>query len=147
MKKARKLVNPRFAKGKMYQQVMGEIAIANVCPFCPQHFKWHTKPILRRNKQWLITENFNSYENTSSHFLIIGEKHKEKFNQITKNDWIAITALSRWAIKKYFLHGGGLVLRFGDSIHTGATVAHLHFHLIVPQIKHGKAKTVWFPIG
>jgi len=38
-------------------------------------------------------------------------------------------------------------MRFGDSDYTGATVTHLHLHLMVPKLKRGKALTVEFPIG
>jgi len=147
MKKTKKLIDPRFAKGKMYQGVMKEIAAAKVCPFCPEHFKWHTKPILLRKNGWLITENFNPYKNASHHFLIVGEKHREQFNDIKPKDWAAISYLANWVIKKFSLRGGGLTMRFGDSTYTGATVSHLHLHLLVPEVKNGKAKPVYFPIG
>jgi len=40
-------------------------------------------------------------------------------------------------------------MRFGDSSVTGATVLHIHAHLIVPKIneKTKKARVVRFPIG
>lgn len=147
MKSTKKLVNPQFARGEMYQKTMKEIVAAKVCPFCPKHFKWHTKPILRRYKGWLITENFRPYDNTLHHFVIIGEKHIEKFEKLTTTDWQAISHLVSWAVKKYKIPGGGFTMRFGDSNYTGATVTHLHAHLIVPETKSGKAKTVSFPIG
>ena len=52
-------------------------------------------------------------------------------------------------IKKYKIKGGGLTLRFGEQNYTGATVLHLHFHLIVPKLKPKSklAKIVNFPIG
>lgn len=142
-----KLVNLRYAKGSKYGATLKEIKSAKVCPFCPKTFKWHTKPILRRTKNWLITENFNPYKNARYHFLIIGKSHKEGFRKLTQSDWRQISGLVRWAIEKYKLKGGGLVMRFGDSNYTGATVTHLHLHLIIPKLRHGRALTVEFPIG
>ena len=57
--------------------------------------------------------------------------------------------LANFAIKKYKIKGGALAMRFGDTNYTGASVAHLHFHIISPKInkKTGRAKTVNFPIG
>jgi diadenosine tetraphosphate (Ap4A) HIT family hydrolase len=131
----------------MYKKVMKEIVAAKVCPFCPEHFKWHTKPILRREKGWLITESFNPYPNTAYHLLIIGEKHRERFEELKPRDWETIVHLVKWAINKFSISGGGLTMRFGDSTYTGATVTHLHLHLLVPKLKNGKAKVVSFPIG
>ncbi|MBS3902797.1 MAG: HIT domain-containing protein [Anaplasmataceae bacterium] len=147
MKKTKKLVDGRFAKGEMYKGVIKEITKAKVCPFCPKHFKWHTKPILRRHKGWLITENFNPYPGAQNHLLIIGTKHQESFRDIRPADWKTISELVQWALRKFKIKGGGLVMRFGDSLYTGATVTHLHLHLIVPKIKGGRTETVNFPIG
>ncbi|MBI2592575.1 MAG: HIT domain-containing protein [Candidatus Colwellbacteria bacterium] len=143
----KKLVNLRYAKGSKYGETLKEIKTAKVCPFCPKTFKWHTKPTLRRTKNWLVTENFNSYKNARYHFLVISKSHKEGFQDLTLPDWRQISELVRWAIRKYKIKGGGLILRFGDSNYTGATVTHLHLHLIVPQLKRGKALRVEFPIG
>jgi diadenosine tetraphosphate (Ap4A) HIT family hydrolase len=149
MKKAEEklLVDPKFARGKMYKKVMSEIVSEKVCPFCPETFKWHTKPILKYNGDWFITENFNPYKNTKFHFLIISKKHNENFSDILSSDWKSITSLCNWAIKKYKIKGGGLTMRFGDTLYTGATIKHIHFHLISPEIKNKKAKPVYFPIG
>ncbi|KKU91614.1 MAG: hypothetical protein UY23_C0001G0220 [Candidatus Jorgensenbacteria bacterium GW2011_GWA1_48_11] len=147
MTKSKKLVNSRFAKSGHYQRIINEIKQVGVCPFCPETFKWHTKPILLRSRDWLITENFNPYKNTRYHFLIISRVHKEGFHNLVRSDWFQISKLVRWAIRKYKIRGGGLTMRFGDSDYTGATVTHLHLHLMVPKLKRGKALTVEFPIG
>jgi diadenosine tetraphosphate (Ap4A) HIT family hydrolase len=69
--------------------------------------------------------------------------HKEKFSELTKNDFYSMQTLVNWATKRLKITGGGLMLRFGDSEYSGATVHHLHFHFIEPQ----KSSTVIFPIG
>lgn len=147
MKKKSELVDKRFAKGKMYKKVINDIASKKVCPFCPETFKWHTKPILKRQNGWFITENFNPYKDSKFHLLVIGEKHKEELLDLTKDDWTTIMSLFTWAIKKFKIKGGGITMRFGDSLYTGATVKHLHFHLISPEVRNGKIKPVYFPIG
>ena len=143
----KKVVDPRFAKGGRYKQVIREIERVGVCPFCPENFKWHTKPILKRKGDWLITENFNPYKNTRHHFIVIKKTHKERFEELAANDWRDLSYLVAWTIKNFKLKGGGFAMRFGETAYTGATVCHIHAHLIVPQVLRGKAKTVWFPIG
>ncbi len=141
------LVDPRFAKGKMYSKVIAEINEAKVCPFCPKNFKWHTNPILRREKSWLITKSFNSYKNAKHHFIILCKSHKERFQELTQGDWKQISSLINWAIRTFKLPGGGVAMRFGDTKYTGATVVHLHLHLIIPRIRNNKALPVYFPFG
>ena len=60
----------------------------------------------------------------------------------------SIYCLAKWAAKKYKIQGGALTMRFGESNFTGATVSHLHAHLIYPAVgKRNHSKTVVFPIG
>lgn len=147
-KDGKKVVDPRFAKGGHYKKVIHEIQGEGVCPFCPDTFKWHTKPILKREGGWLITENFNPYKNARYHFIIVKELHKEQFEDLAPRDWRAVSSLAIWAIKKFKIKGGGFTMRFGETAFTGATVCHIHAHLIMPELgKNGRAKTVWFPIG
>ena len=141
----KKLINQRFAKSKMYSRVLKEAIGEKVCPLC--HMRWHTNPILKRDNGWMITENFQPYKNAQHHFVIISKKHRENFSELTSSDWQAIRNLAVWALRKFKIRGGGLAMRFGDTEHTGATVSHLHAHLIVPKIQNGKAKPVWFPFG
>lgn len=147
MKRKNRVVNPGPAKGKRYKRILHEIQGAGVCPFCPETFRWHTKPILGRLGDWLITENFNPYKNARCHFIIVKKTHQEHFGELSPADWKDLSALVRWAIKKFKIQGGGFMLRFGDTAHTGATVRHLHAHLIAPKMKDGRAKPVNFPIG
>jgi len=142
-------VNKRFAKGKdSYEQVISKIEMEDKCPFCLDNFKYHKNPILKRNGSWFITENSWPYKNAKYHFLLINRKHKETLGELNKKDWETMRSLANWAVKKYNLPGGALMLRFGDTDYTGATVCHIHAHIICPKLdKQGKSKTVYFPVG
>lgn len=142
------LVDPRNARTKEYKRVMSEIVAKGVCPFCPKTFKWHTKPILKRDRQWFITENFTPYPNAQYHFIVISKQHKENLSELSVEDLCSILNLMNWTTKKFKIKGGGITMRFGDTLYTGATVKHLHAHLIVPIVKAGKPPLpVYFPIG
>lgn len=146
--KKTRAVNPRFAKGKEYRQVIGAIDKIGHCPFCPENFKYHKKPILKKMSGWALTENSWPYKNTQKHFIIIAPNHKETLGELQPKDFETILHLSQWVVKKYNIRGGALTMRFGESDVTGATVSHLHAHLIYPSVgKGGKAKTVNFPVG
>ncbi|MBI2013353.1 MAG: hypothetical protein HYS87_00770 [Candidatus Colwellbacteria bacterium] len=144
---ANKFIDKRYAKSEYYKEVLTEINESRVCPFCPKHFKWHKKPILRVRGGWIITESMQPYKNSKYHFIMVAPKHKEQFKEVTANDWRYISYLVKWVIKEFSIKGGGFIMRFGDSTHTGATVRHLHAHLIVPKVSRGRAKAVYFPIG
>ena len=145
----KRFVNLSNARKGEYQKIITKIALTGKCPFCKDNFKYHKEPIIKQKKDWLLTKASWPYKNIHCHFLILGEKHKENFSQLTKNDLITISYLTRWAIKKYQIKGGALAIRFGQTDYTGASVSHLHFHLISPEInkKTKRAKVVNFPIG
>lgn len=138
-----------FAKSRAYRRVLEEIEATKRCPFCPQNFHYHKKPVLKRYHAWLATENSWPYKGARKHFLLIAEKHLESFDDLGLKDFEAVMKLTRWLVKKFKLPGGGLALRFGDPRFTGASVRHLHFQLIQParSKKSGRVATVNFPIG
>lgn len=144
-----RLVDARYAKTERYRRDMAEIEAAKICPFCPGNFKWHDNPVLKRRGGWLITESSHPYKNAERHFLIIGKRHTTDITQLRVFDWLAVQSLVVWAKREFKIPGGGLALRFGETTHTGASVQHLHFHLIQPQLEDSgdKARPVYFPFG
>ena len=138
-----RVVSPEFAKDEEYKGVLNTILMEGKCPFCPENFKYHKHPILFRIGEWQITRISWPYKNTRDHFLLLGDTHKEDLLALTDNDFASVRQLAAWAITEFDLPGGALTHRFGDSLYTGATVRHLHFHLVVPKL----GKTVNFPIG
>ena len=147
-KKVSKVVNPRFAKTGEYSKVIGTIESLGQCPFCPDNFRYHKNLILKKLHGWFITESSWPYKNSQKHFLIISPDHKETLAELRARDIESILSLSKWAVQKYRIRGGALTMRFGESDFTGATVSHLHAHLIYPANGKGKNyKTVIFPIG
>ncbi|MFH1714484.1 MAG: HIT domain-containing protein [Candidatus Nealsonbacteria bacterium] len=145
----KKFVNIRNAKKGEYKRVIEEILKTGKCPFCKENFKYHKKPVYKRKNGWFLTNNSWPYKNTKHHLIILGNKHKENFSELTKSDFESVVYLTNWALKKWKIKGGGLAMRFGDTNYTGASVSHIHFHIISPEInkKTKRSKTVNFPIG
>jgi len=150
-------VDLTYAKSGGYLEALQSIVAAGVCPFCPEHFNWHPNPILRRSRGWLLTESMQPYEGAARHYLLICQTHKESLAELGNSDMLEVLQLSRHATQLYAAElgvhseavGGGLMFRFGDTRHTGATVKHLHAHVIFPQIDPAseRAVPVYFPIG
>ena len=137
-------VDLRYAKSEDYRAVLEDILARGECPFCPNHLStWHTKPILREEGGWLITESRWPYEQAAHHFLVIGGRHLEHLEDIAPSDLAAVHHLMAWAAQKFGIPGGALLLRFGNPLFSGATVRHLHFHLISPR----EGEVVQFPVG
>lgn len=144
MNQTHSVVNPQYAKTDEYRKVLEEINTRGKCPFCPDELpRFHKEPTLFKIGEWQITRADFPYEDTLEHFILLGETHKIDFLQLTDEDWLSVRKLFAWAITEFNLPGGACTLRFGDPRYTGATVRHLHFHLIVPRV----GKVVNFPIG
>jgi len=142
--KEKKIVDPRFAKGRgEYENVINTIKETGKCPFCPNNFKYHKHPTLKKRGDWFITKISWPYKNHKCHFIIIKKSHVEDISELKAKDMENILFLSKWAVKEFKLKGGGLCMRFGDTNFTGSTVCHIHAHLITPI----RDKTVNFPIG
>ncbi len=138
-----KFVNTSYAKSEEYKRVINEIAKTGKCPFCPENFKYHKKPIYKTKGSWFLTNNSWPYKNTSQHLIVLGKKHKEEFSELTNKDWVEVGHLVNFAINKWKIKGGALCMRFGDTNYTGASVSHLHFHIISPRPR----RSVNFPVG
>jgi ATP adenylyltransferase len=114
--------------------VMQEIADEGHCPFCPEHLhKYHKQPILRQGEHWTVTPNQWPYENTRLHLLAITSYHTETLSDLRQGSMDELLGHLQWAELTYKIAAGGLAMRFGDLRKNGATVNHLHAHLIVPE--------------
>lgn len=141
--KSTRVVNPKYAQAGEYKDVIVNIENRGKCPFCPDNFRYHKNPVLRKSGGWLITENSWPYKDTRRHFIIIADRHMENLAELTASDLAAVKNLADWAVRRFRIKGGALTIRFGDSDYTGASVCHLHFHLIAPR----KSRCVNFPVG
>jgi len=140
---AKSFVDTRHAKSVEYRRVLEKIQKEDKCPFCPENFKWHLKQVLTENDRWFITTSRWPYKNVEHHLLLICKSHRERFESLSQYDLAKMRSLVFWACTRFKIEGAALAIRFGDTAFTGATVKHLHFHLIVPK----KGKVVNFPIG
>lgn len=108
---------------------------AGVCPFCLDHLKqYHTQPIEWEGKHWVITKNGWPYVNTKVHLLAILKEHQEHVTELSDEAAAELFTALKWAVQEYQIPGGGLVVRFGDTNYSAGSVAHLHAHIIQPDI-------------
>lgn len=114
-----------------YNSVITNIQKDGVCPFCPDQLaKYHKNPIIDETKYWLVTNNMYPYKNVRHHILLIHKEHIETIQEITDEAWKELHTIFLQAIGRSNIPGGTLFIRFGDTRFTGASVSHLHAHLV-----------------
>jgi diadenosine tetraphosphate (Ap4A) HIT family hydrolase len=125
------LLNLKNARVKHQLEQMKEIQRENVCPFCIKYFeKYHKAPILLETKYWLLTKNDYPYKGSKHHLLLVHKKHIEHIDQISVNAFKDLAYVIKFLKKKNKIIGGTFLMRFGDNRYTGATITHLHAHII-----------------
>jgi ATP adenylyltransferase len=129
-----KFVNPNNTQHRpdeKYSSVISDIQKDGVCPFCPDQLKkYHKNPIIDETKYWLVTNNMYPYKNAKHHILLIHKNHIENMQEMSAEAWTELHDIFLRAIERSKIPGGTMFIRFGDTKFTGASVTHLHAHLV-----------------
>lgn len=104
-----------------------------VCGFCPGYRTKAMMPILKEGAYWEVRENRWPYKGARCHLLFISREHFERLSELPTEAGQELLSLWQWAEQKYAVESGAVNMRFGNSEFNGATVAHLHCHMIVPD--------------
>jgi len=114
-----------------YNSIIADIQKDGVCPFCPDQLKkYHKNPIIEETKYWIVTDNMYPYKNVKDHILFIYKKHIENIQEMSPEAWQELNKIFLKSIDRSGIPGGTLFMRFGNTRFTGASVAHLHAHLV-----------------
>lgn len=131
-----------------YKKILEQIQKDNVCPFCTEYLKqYHKNPILKETDSWILTTNMYPYENAKHHFLLVLKNHKTDTKDLSSQEWQNLHEQVTWIIDSYKIPGGTLIMRSGNTAHTGATVTHLHAQFISPDYKNPERKPVLARVG
>jgi len=144
-----KFVNLKNSKrDRKYSRAIKSIVNDGVCPFCPDNIKkYHKNPIIEENNSWIATDNMYPYEGTKFHILLIHKKHISSIKEISSDAWSELHNLTNSVIKKRKIKGGTFFIRFGDTKFTGATVTHLHAHIVSANTKKKDCSPILTRIG
>lgn len=141
-------VNLKHARTQEQIDVMTQIEKDGVCPFCMEHFlKYHPKPILDENENWVVTENMSPYEGTVHHFLFVCKRHFTMPIEMTDDEKKTLFDLINAIIIKNKIVGGSILIRFGNMDYNGASVDHFHAHLIVGETNDGQRDKIKVKVG
>jgi ATP adenylyltransferase len=115
-----------------YRRTLQAIKESGECPapFCKEVGNNHEHPTLLSWGYWKVTLNSFNYQNSKYPFLLILKEHVEEFSKVSPEAWSELQRLINHLVETYKLKGYTLLWRLGESSHTGASVKHLHAHLI-----------------
>jgi ATP adenylyltransferase len=111
---------------------MRRLDAEGVCLFCPEGLARHARQqVLFRTRHWTVTPNEFPYPGTSLHLLLVPDQHAADLLDLTEevrqDFWQALRAVA----DRHQLGHYGLGVRNGDCRFTGATIAHVHAHVLV----------------
>lgn len=131
-----------------YVRVLNSIVAGGFCPFCEEHlFKHHLQPLAYKSQYWLVTKNSWPYKGSRFHFLFIARPHIETTEDISSAMWADLQKLYKKLIKENKIKGATLFIRSGDTHITGATVNHLHAHVVTGSLRTKNTKPIKTLIG
>jgi ATP adenylyltransferase len=111
---------------------MRRLEAAGVCLFCPDELARHARAAgFLHTRHWTVLPNDFPYAGTSLHLLLVPRQHAGdllELDALAQADFFAALAAAR---DRYGLGHYGLGVRNGDCRYTGATIAHLHAHVVV----------------
>ena len=148
IKKDKRFVNIGHARVGGQAKIMEKIIKDRVCPFCWEHFtQYHPKPIIKKNKHWLLTENAWPYKGATKHFIFVARRHIAHVKDLTLDEWGDLLTLIKFCTKKKKVTSGAFLIRFGMPKITGASVTHLHGHIVMGGKKTKNSKPLLITAG
>jgi len=126
------IVEPANGRNEEYKAQLERILESGICPFCQNGETLKEQLILRSNQSWWIKENAHPLAHTLYHFVITPNRHIESVDDITSAEWEDLKEMRAWVKQNYPANGDAMYVRSGEPLVTGATVTHLHYHMIVP---------------
>lgn len=126
------LVNVDGSRNAEQRALMEKMEREGICPFCPGNFP---NDILYENEWWMLSHNLWPRENARLQLLAVCKLHLVSLDELAATPAISAQLMDcfAWASSTFAVEGGILLLRFGDFASSGASIAHMHAHMIVPD--------------
>ena len=118
---------------KQYDEMV-QLESDGVCLFCPEHLKVDKgNRVVHDTRYWMVTPNEYPYPGAGHHFLVIPKRHVERLTDLPILALLSFWRTLKWIEREYGLKYYGLGCRNGDCEYTGATIRHVHAHVIAAQ--------------
>lgn len=144
----RNILNLHHARRADQLAKMKELLAKGLCPFCPKYLvEYHDHPLEIEGRHWVVTKNDYPYTGTKLHYLFICRRHVTRPEELQLRELKELLALIERFNQEHQVPGGAILMRFGQTDYTGASVDHLHLHLIVGGKRRPKAEPLITYIG
>jgi ATP adenylyltransferase len=111
---------------------MRRLEAAGICLFCPQALREHGRQrIAFETRHWAVTPNEFPYVGTRLHLLVVPHQHVTDMTDLDDEALADFWTALRTVRQHYGLGHYGLGVRNGTCAFTGATIAHVHAHVLV----------------
>lgn len=111
---------------------MRRLEADGVCLFCPAALREHARQrVILETRHWAVTPNAFPYAGTRLHLLVVPNQHVNDMLDLDEAALADFWAALRRVREEYGLGHYGLGVRNGNCSFTGATIAHVHAHVLV----------------
>ena len=111
---------------------MERLEAAGICLFCPDSLREHAKQqVIFSTEHWAVTPNAFPYAGTRLHLLVVPRLHVSDMLDLDEASLGDFWTALRWIREEFGLGHYGLGVRNGNCSFTGATIAHVHAHVLV----------------
>jgi diadenosine tetraphosphate (Ap4A) HIT family hydrolase len=111
---------------------MQRLEDAGICLFCPDGLRGHSRnAVVHRTAHWSVTPNAFPYPGTRLHLLLVPHQHAGDLLDLDPDARADFWTTLAWVRDSYGLSYYGLGVRNGDCRYTGATITHVHAHVLV----------------
>ena len=110
---------------------MQQLEAAGICLFCPEVLREHSRQRVQwETRHWAVTPNEFPYKGTGLHLLVVPHEHVNDMldldDESLSDFWNALKMIR----ERFDLGHYGLGVRNGDCRFTGATITHVHAHVL-----------------
>jgi len=111
---------------------MRRLEAAGICLFCPAALREHARQrVTFETRHWAVTPNAFPYQGTRLHLLVVPHQHANDMLDLDDEALADFWAVLRQVRERFDLGHYGLGVRNGNCSFTGATIAHVHAHVLV----------------
>ena len=111
---------------------MRRLEAAGTCLFCPAELRKHPRQqVIFETEHWAVTPNEFPYRGTRLHLLVVPHQHVNDMVDLGDDALADFWTALRLIRERFDLDHYGLGVRNGNCDFTGATIAHVHAHVLV----------------
>jgi ATP adenylyltransferase len=111
---------------------MRRLEAAEICLFCPAPLREHARQrVILETAHWSVTPNEYPYKGTLLHLLVVPHQHVNDMLDLDEESLADFWTVLKTIRERFGLGHYGLGVRNGNCSFTGATIAHVHAHVLV----------------